>query len=419
MPYDDEQTDEREDAQDEVEPQGEESPKRNRAQEVRERAREAAKEALKEVAKQTARRVIAQGIRSAIVATAPLWGTILLYLLAILITVFLIVIVVAAACNTPGIRELMQLPIVFGPEACAAFEVGGELNLGGESGGGGAGKKFPPPPAPAQCSNRIDDDGDTLVDSADPGCTSATDDDERDTAPPPPPETVKCTDYLRSPSSNTSFLVTDSWATVRAVRECVPHPGLDVGVAPPGQSVVAAHDGRVVYVGHENDPSDGFIAQWSVVLEAGEECELNSGNKIRPYTVYLHLRSVNVANGQENVARGDAVGESGGSITIENGVQDVKEHLHYEIHKRDPALARADGDYFRVIYSWASDFLYTINPQVYTAYQCVNNAFHICEPGYVDDIQGQDDSCVDGDGFEFDRARYAPSGQWPPPNGNE
>ena len=50
-------------------------------------------------------------------------------------------------------------------------------------------------PAPPQCSDGVDNDGDTLVDyPADPECTSATDDDEgdgsSDTGPLPPPENL-------------------------------------------------------------------------------------------------------------------------------------------------------------------------------------------------------------------------------------
>jgi hypothetical protein len=43
----------------------------------------------------------------------------------------------------------------------------------------------PPPPAP-QCSDGIDNDGDTLIDfPADPGCTDANDNDETNSPPPP------------------------------------------------------------------------------------------------------------------------------------------------------------------------------------------------------------------------------------------
>jgi hypothetical protein len=42
-----------------------------------------------------------------------------------------------------------------------------------------------PPPA-AQCADGIDNDGDTFVDMADPGCSSTTDNDETNAAPPPP-----------------------------------------------------------------------------------------------------------------------------------------------------------------------------------------------------------------------------------------
>ena len=41
-----------------------------------------------------------------------------------------------------------------------------------------------PPPLPAQCADGIDNDGDGLIDMADPGCTSPSDNDETDPAPP-------------------------------------------------------------------------------------------------------------------------------------------------------------------------------------------------------------------------------------------
>jgi hypothetical protein len=49
----------------------------------------------------------------------------------------------------------------------------------------------PPPPPPARCANGLDDDGDGLVDLADPGCDSSADDDESNPAPPPPPPPAK------------------------------------------------------------------------------------------------------------------------------------------------------------------------------------------------------------------------------------
>jgi hypothetical protein len=45
----------------------------------------------------------------------------------------------------------------------------------------------PPPPPPKQCANGLDDDGNGLIDLADPGCTNATDDDESTVVEPPPP----------------------------------------------------------------------------------------------------------------------------------------------------------------------------------------------------------------------------------------
>jgi beta-glucanase (GH16 family) len=44
----------------------------------------------------------------------------------------------------------------------------------------------PPPPPPA-CADGLDNDGDGLVDLADPGCSSTSDDDETNAPPPPPP----------------------------------------------------------------------------------------------------------------------------------------------------------------------------------------------------------------------------------------
>ncbi len=55
------------------------------------------------------------------------------------------------------------------------------------------GKQEAPDPPAAQCGNGLDDDGDALVDyPADPGCTDAMDDDETDPPPPPP----QCNDGL-------------------------------------------------------------------------------------------------------------------------------------------------------------------------------------------------------------------------------
>ena len=45
----------------------------------------------------------------------------------------------------------------------------------------------PPPPPLAACADGLDNDGDSLVDLADPGCSSPTDDDETNSPPPPPP----------------------------------------------------------------------------------------------------------------------------------------------------------------------------------------------------------------------------------------
>jgi hypothetical protein len=51
-----------------------------------------------------------------------------------------------------------------------------------------------PPPATSQpaCSNNADDDGDGLVDLADPGCSGSLDNNETDPAPPPPPPPPDC-----------------------------------------------------------------------------------------------------------------------------------------------------------------------------------------------------------------------------------
>lgn len=43
-------------------------------------------------------------------------------------------------------------------------------------------------PPPAQCADTRDNDGDSLVDLADPGCSSPSDNDETNAAPPPPPQ---------------------------------------------------------------------------------------------------------------------------------------------------------------------------------------------------------------------------------------
>ena len=52
----------------------------------------------------------------------------------------------------------------------------------------------PPPPQPKACSDGIDNDGDGLIDGADPGCDGPGDDDEYN--PPPPVPTVQCADLL-------------------------------------------------------------------------------------------------------------------------------------------------------------------------------------------------------------------------------
>jgi transglycosylase-like protein with SLT domain/peptidase M23-like protein len=54
-------------------------------------------------------------------------------------------------------------------------------------GGGGLQGEDPPPASQPACSNGKDDDGDGLIDSADPGCNGSADGDETDPAPPPPP----------------------------------------------------------------------------------------------------------------------------------------------------------------------------------------------------------------------------------------
>lgn len=47
-----------------------------------------------------------------------------------------------------------------------------------------------PPPEPTQCSDGVDNDGDSLVDTADPDCTGPEDTDE--TGPPPIPQPPGC-----------------------------------------------------------------------------------------------------------------------------------------------------------------------------------------------------------------------------------
>jgi hypothetical protein len=49
----------------------------------------------------------------------------------------------------------------------------------------------PPPPPPTKCANRLDDDGDGLVDLADPGCVNEQDDDESNVAQPSHPVPVR------------------------------------------------------------------------------------------------------------------------------------------------------------------------------------------------------------------------------------
>jgi hypothetical protein len=46
----------------------------------------------------------------------------------------------------------------------------------------------PPPPPDPECDDGLDNDGDGLVDLADPGCENAADDDEFDSPPPPDPD---------------------------------------------------------------------------------------------------------------------------------------------------------------------------------------------------------------------------------------
>ena len=47
----------------------------------------------------------------------------------------------------------------------------------------------PPPPPPAACADGADNDGDGLIDTADPGCTGTSDNDETNALPVPPPPT--------------------------------------------------------------------------------------------------------------------------------------------------------------------------------------------------------------------------------------
>jgi Right handed beta helix region len=72
------------------------------------------------------------------------------------------------------------------------FEVGADEIVQG-------GSPPPPPPPPAACADGLDNDGDLLVDLADPGCTSSSDTDETNPAappPPPPPPPAACADGL-------------------------------------------------------------------------------------------------------------------------------------------------------------------------------------------------------------------------------
>ena len=50
-----------------------------------------------------------------------------------------------------------------------------------------------PPPPTTQCSDGVDNDGDGLIDLADPGCASSSDNDESNAPPPPPPPPTSCT----------------------------------------------------------------------------------------------------------------------------------------------------------------------------------------------------------------------------------
>ena len=68
-----------------------------------------------------------------------------------------------------------------------AFASTSYFGAGSPAGGG-----FGPTPSPPQCSDTRDNDGDALVDMADPGCTSPSDNDETNAAPPPPQGRVTC-----------------------------------------------------------------------------------------------------------------------------------------------------------------------------------------------------------------------------------
>jgi len=65
----------------------------------------------------------------------------------------------------------------------------------GSCGGGGGDSTLPSPPPPTQsfaCSDKIDNDGDGLIDLNDPGCSSSSDNDEFNESPPPPPPPNVC-----------------------------------------------------------------------------------------------------------------------------------------------------------------------------------------------------------------------------------
>ena len=67
----------------------------------------------------------------------------------------------------------------------------------------------PPPPPTPQCADGVDNDGDGLVDfGTDPGCESLTDDDESN-APPPP--TTECNDGLDNDGDGTVDYPEDSF----------------------------------------------------------------------------------------------------------------------------------------------------------------------------------------------------------------
>ena len=107
------------------------------------------------------------------------------------------------------------------------------------------------------------------------------------------------------------------------------HRGLDFnyvggGDTDYGSSILTTHDGIATV---DNDPSGG----------EGRMVIITSADK-KFRTRYFHLSKVTIKDGQE-VSESDIIGEMGGSA---NGKEKGRQvHLHYEIQKINPQLARA------------------------------------------------------------------------------